>query len=183
MQAKRGRGRRAATASTGSQPITFPSGVRRPSPLAQELFDLLLQRRMSGATCGTPEGKLIDFPPLPLDTLEFDCRLWKAARLQSRNMASEKLLLPDPLFNGETFEQRAAAQGTRASGERLATTREGVPENLLRLWLASKECVVIMDPALRRIGVESVKTDEWYWTAIFDTEEDGSTDKHCLAGA
>mmetsp|Transcript_5279 Transcript_5279/g.14792 ORF Transcript_5279/g.14792 Transcript_5279/m.14792 type:complete len:103 (+) Transcript_5279:1285-1593(+) len=101
-------------------------------------------------------------------------------------MAKREYFEHETLGTGETQTQRAEAQGTRGPiGEVIASSKDHSVGEALDLWLTSDEghCEGIMNPEIRRIGIEQAGPDSerWlYWTANTARSDDGEPPEYCV---
>lgn len=157
------------------------------SSQSQQFMKAFLEQRAKGYTCTDLNGKTQYFPP-NRNPVDFDCRLWRAARLHAKDMATRNYFSHETLGSGKQFWDRVkeAGAGTTANGEVIAySTWEGSAEPL-DVWLESRKghCHMIMDPQVVRIGTEFAKTPSgkvaYYWTGLLAFTLDGRTPQACL---
>lgn len=130
------------------------------------VFDLLNDRRASGATCGaTVYG--------PTQALAHNSLLRTAARGHSRDMATHDYVSHTGL-DGRSPSDRIGAAGYTGAfplGENIAAGQAS-PPSVVNGWMASAgHCANIMNPAFRGVGVgyayDSASTYRHYWTLTF----------------
>jgi len=168
----------AAASSTGAE--TVPQG---PSSFEQELFQLITDIRRVGFTC--PDGT--HFAPNEKPFL-FDCRLWKAARLWSEEMASSGFFGDDRGSSSpcSRTEDQGFPKG-HGCGETVAVGKKS-PEAAMKVWQESlnAHCGALMNPEANRCGIgfveEASAMYRFYWTQSLgsDTNE---VDTSCLVDA
>ena len=141
-------------------------------------FNLLNAKRGEGFSC--PEGAV--YAPNPTK-LVFDCRLWKAAYLHSKDMGDNEYFAHDSL-DGRSPWDRADAQGLSANGENIAAGRAGA-QDVLDQWLNSDgHCKNMGNPGFKMAVVgyaPASKGYRHYWTQMFRTSTSGVTpDLSCV---
>lgn len=147
-----------------------------------EHFRLLNELRANGFTC--PKGT--NFPPNPTP-LKFDCRLWKASDLHSKDMA-DKGYFSHTSRDGRSPWDRARAQGVNAGGENIAAGRSGAAEVLEQWKNSDGHCTNMMSASFRIFGVgrhfNANSKYRYYWTQMLGrASELASLDQSCLGDA
>ncbi|CAK8994448.1 unnamed protein product [Durusdinium trenchii] len=144
---------------------------------AWELFGLVNELRAQGFTC--PKGSVFAANSEPL---KFDCRLWRASKFHSEEMASEGYLNHTSL-DGRSYEDRARGQGISADGENLA---EGLSSAsaILQQWKDSdRQCRKMMNPNFRVVAIGyASKGHRHAWTQMLKTT-DVDLDVSCYPNA
>ena len=135
---------------------------------AWEHFDLVNQLRAAGYTC--PQGRSYAANPTPL---RFDCRLWKASKFHSADMAAQNYFSHTSL-DGRSPWDRAEAQGIRANGENIAAGRSS-PSGVLEQWKKSDgHCKNMMNSNFKvfAVGYASDSSSRYrhYWTQMFKSD-------------
>jgi len=154
----------------------------RPSSLEMEHFRLVKELRQRGFRC--PDGTY--FPPNN-GPLEWDCRLWRAAKGWSIRQGTEG-------FVGHTHQgsepcQRTEAQGyprMRGCGENIAAGRGDPQGSIEQLQDSNSHCKNMMDPAYNMIGVGYFENPNakfrHYWTDNLGDWHQGP-DQSCIGGS
>jgi hypothetical protein len=156
----------------------------RSGPSAKELehFNLVKAERQRGWTC--PDGTY--FPPNNGE-FEFDCRLWRAARLWSQRMGTENFVAHQR--QGSTSCQRTEAQGfprLRGCGENIAAGNGSPQGAIQQLKESNNHCKNMFEPKFNKLGVgyfryaSSMYQD--YWTDSFGDWHYGP-DQVCIGGS
>jgi len=171
-----------APASTSSQAATTPVLATMPpttpapsgssetvSAKAWEHFELLNQLRAEGFTC--PNGKSFEPNPVPL---KFDCRLWRASRLHSEDMAAQSYFSHTSL-DGRSPWERAEAQDTDAHGENIAAGSSTADGALGQFKNSDGHCKNMMSSGFKVAGMGYAAGGPYrnYWTqmfSLFDTD-------------
>merc|ERR1719410_340040 len=143
-----GRASAGATAedTTGTSVVTAPVenalAGHYASDFELEHFRLVNELRAEGWTC--PSGKV--YAPNP-NAMQFDCRLWRAARLHSIDMV-EQNYYSHQSKDGRAFTDRALAQGIKTSGENIAYGFNMTPQKFVTMWRESTtgHCDGMMNP-------------------------------------
>mmetsp|Transcript_96172 Transcript_96172/g.242307 ORF Transcript_96172/g.242307 Transcript_96172/m.242307 type:complete len:518 (+) Transcript_96172:53-1606(+) len=138
-----------------------------------EHFQLLNQLRAQGFTC--PGGMV--FEPNPV-AIKLDCRLWKAARLHSEDMAAQGYLAHTSK-DGRSPWDRAKQQGVIAGAENVYAGGHS-PEGSYGCFLKSGgHCRNMMNPDSKIFG-GGVGGDSYpyYWTQMFGPDQ-GDVDTTC----
>jgi len=158
--------------AAGPTPTTTPapSGPSpAPTPATQvpatvwQSFQLLNDLRAAGGSCS---GEVYAPNPTPL---KFDCRLWRAARLHSQDMADQNYFSHTSL-DGRRFWERADQQGIRANAENIARGSSD-PQRVLQLWAGSSgHCRSMMNPRYTMMGVGHAVPGH-FWTQLFKSAE------------
>jgi len=144
--------------SSGSSPVTTTTEVTTPltppdGPISQllqlewEHFGLVNELRMAGFTC--PGGQA--YPPNPVP-LKFDCRLWKASQLHSKDMADQNYFSHTSL-DGTSPWGRASAQGISANAENIAAGGSTAQATLDQWKGSDGHCKNMMNSGLTLFGV------------------------------
>jgi len=146
------------------------------SPEAWQSYLELKELRRTGFTC--PGGTT--FPPTNGELL-FDCRLWKAAQLHSRDMG-EREYFDDVTPEGRTPFDRSQAEGLGTHDENIAAGSAD-PSDMFWEWKVSlRGCLKMMDPAHNRVAVGYAKVASsqftYYWTQLLASST-GSPDTSC----
>jgi uncharacterized protein YkwD len=142
--------------------------------LEWEHFGLLNELRAAGFTC--PEGASYPANPVPL---KFDCRLWKASQLHSKDMADQNYFAHDSK-DGRSPWDRAKAQGISAGGENIAAGT-GTAAGVLTQWKNSDGHCRNMGNAgskLFAVGYAPGGSYRHYWTQMFAGEQTVDTSCH-----
>jgi len=160
--------------TTASPAQTTPSSTPSPSPMpsgssetvsakAWEHFELLNQLRADGFTC--PEGAVFEPNPVPL---KFDCRLWRASRLHSEDMAAQSYFSHTSL-DGRSPWERAEAQGTNANGENIAAGSGTAAGALGQFKNSDGHCKNMMSSGFKVAGTGYAAGGPYrnYWTQMF----------------
>jgi len=167
-----------APASTSSQVTTTPAVATMPpatpsptpsgssetvSAKAWEHFELLNQLRADGFTC--PEGQTFEPNPIPL---KFDCRLWRASRLHSEDMAAQSYFSHTSL-DGRSPWKRAEEQGTDAHGENIAAGSGTAAGALGQFKNSDGHCRNMMKSGFKVAGMGYAAGGPYrnYWTQMF----------------
>merc|ERR1712060_346565 len=129
--------------------------------------------RKQGFTC--PGGQ--SFAPNSND-LKFDCRLWKASRLHSADMAEHSYFSHTSL-DGRSPWARAEAQGTRANGENIAAGSGSAEGTLNQFKKSDGHCRNMLNPAFKVVAVGYAPRGRYrhYWTQMF--RNSGDVDTSC----
>lgn len=159
----------------------WSSSWGRPSDLEMQHFHLVKELRHRGFTC--PDGQY--YPPNH-GQFEWDCRLWKAARLWSRRQGTEDFV--GHRHAGSTSCHRTEAQGyprLRGCGENIAAGRPTPHGTLDQLQVSNHHCHNMMNPSYNMVGVghyhrEGAKYRD-YWTDDFG-EWHQRPDQSCTGG-
>jgi len=144
--------------------------------LAWDNFLLLSRLRREGYTC--PGGQR--FPPTSGE-FEFDCRLWQASYLHSKDMG-ERGYFDHVSPEGSNPFQRSARTGLMAHGENIAAG-QSTAQSVHAAWQKSDgHCTNMMDPAHTRAGVGYAYVGgspyKHYWTQLF-VKHSGPIDTTC----
>lgn len=136
-------------------------------------LDELNEMRAKGYTC--PHGQVFEPNPVPL---RWDCKLYEAARLHSKDMADQDYFSHTSL-DGRSPWQRANEQGVSAHAENIAA---GSPPPVPR-WAASNgHCLNMFNPDMKVVVVghhlNYGSTYDHYWTQLFSRNEP-SEDTSC----
>lgn len=161
----------------------FAAGALAIDNVEWEHFKLLNALRKQGFSCtdGTsyPEN---DTP------LEFDCRLYKAARLHSEDMAAQNYF-SHTSKDGRSFSTRIANQGISggARSENLAAGSSSA-NGALEQWKGSSgHCNNMMQSRFKYVGVgRAVNMNaryRYYWTQNFGSVVPNGADNSCLTDA
>lgn len=149
-------------------------------PLQKELdhFKLVNRLRAKGFTC--PKGQRFAPNKVPL---KFDCRLWRASQLHSKDMAN-KNYFSHTSKDGRSPWDRAKKQGINAGAENIAAGRE-TASAVLEQWKKSDgHCRGMMNAAMKTFGVgyghNSKASYRHYWTQMLARVT--SADQSCLQG-
>lgn len=165
-----------APASTPPAAGGLPSEV---SSVAWEHWRLLNELRAAGATC--PNGG--SHPPNPL-SLVFDCRLWRASLLHSKDMA-EGGYFSHTSQDGRLPWDRAAEQGAVANGENIAAGWASASDTLKQWKESDGHCNSMLSSsfAVGAVGYWAGGSFQHYWTQLFAGSDDGSVDTTCYPAA
>mmetsp|Transcript_80197 Transcript_80197/g.227047 ORF Transcript_80197/g.227047 Transcript_80197/m.227047 type:complete len:632 (+) Transcript_80197:68-1963(+) len=146
-----------------------PIDVTEALPMEWEHFNLVNQLRREGYRC--PLGSY--YPP-NYDPMIFECRLWRAAKGHSRDMADRDYFShtsPD----GRSPWDRARAQGISASGENIAASCATPACALEQFKGSDPHCNILMNAGLRMfggaVGYNSASQWKYYWTQMFTAGE------------
>jgi uncharacterized protein YkwD len=146
------------------------------SSLEWEYFELQNALRAQGFKC--PQGAAFQPNPVPL---KFDCRLWKASKLHSEDMAARGYFSHRSL-DGRSPWQRAEEQGFfRANGENIAAGR-GTAAGVLEQWKRSDgHCRNMMkkDSKVAGVGYGAGGPYRHYWTQMFSDSDTSDLDTTC----
>lgn len=112
------------------------------SDMEYEHFKLVNELRAEGYTCYSG----VTYAPNPT-AMQFDCRLWRAARLHSIDMV-ENGYFSHTSLDGREFTDRAEAQGIKAAGENLCYQYGMTAQKVLECWRDSRSghCDGMMNP-------------------------------------
>lgn len=156
--------------------------LTRPSRVEMDHFNLVKALRQRGYKC--PDGTY--FGPNRRE-FEFDCRLWRAARLWSMRMGLENFV--EHKRAGSNSCKRTEAQGfprMRGCGENIAAGRPSPQECLQQLQASNHHCLNMMEPKYNKLGVGyySNPKSEYkdYWTDSFGDWHQGP-DQSCIGGS
>ena len=141
-----------------------------------DIFNQLNTLRTEGFTC--PGGRRYTPNNIPL---KFDCRLWKASKLHSKDMGNRNYvdhMSPD----GRSFNDRAKEQGALANAENIAWYWD-TPKKVLEQWKRSEgHCDNMMNPGAKLFGAGYYYTKsnyQHYWTQLFSFSNDSKLDNTC----
>jgi len=149
--------------------------------LEWQSLTLLNELRAQGFTC--PDGTVFAPNPVPL---EWNCKLWRAARLHAEDMADrdyfDHYTEPTEAYpDGLSPWQRASAQGTSANGENIAAG-SSTAAHALEQWKGSNgHCLNMMYYGTAKIsmavgyGYDAGSNYRHYWVQMFSAE-DGDID-------
>mmetsp|Transcript_9427 Transcript_9427/g.25597 ORF Transcript_9427/g.25597 Transcript_9427/m.25597 type:complete len:549 (-) Transcript_9427:187-1833(-) len=139
------------------------SGAEVVSAKAWEHFQLLNQLRAEGFTC--PRGTAFAPNPVPL---KFDCRLWRASRLHSEDMA-EQSYFSHTSKDGRSPWDRAEEQGTDAHGENIAAGSSAAAGALEQFENSDGHCKNMMKQSFKvaAVGYAAGGPYGHYWTQMF----------------
>jgi len=143
------------------------------SAKAWEHFVLINALRSSGYTC--PGG--VTFPP-NTKPLRFDCNLWKASHLHSKDMADKEYLSHYSL-DGRSPWRRARDQNTTANAENIGAGH-GLARGTLELFRDSEaHCKNMMNPLyeVAAVGYAAGGYYRHYWTQMF--RKTGDVERWC----
>eukprot|EP00928_Gymnodinium_smaydae_P093517 TRINITY_DN7773_c0_g1_i1.p1 TRINITY_DN7773_c0_g1~~TRINITY_DN7773_c0_g1_i1.p1 ORF type:complete len:295 (+),score=39.04 TRINITY_DN7773_c0_g1_i1:62-946(+) len=156
---------------------------RNASPSARELenFQLVKDLRKQGFKC--PSGKYYKGIPDTETTFKFDCRLWRASQLWSKEMGNGNFFDHDR--GGSTPFKRAKAQGFKgALGENIAGGGSTAKLALAQWKKSDGHCRNMMNPKYNSFGVGYALTPrskyKHYWTQMLGKAS--SVDQSCLQG-
>merc|ERR1719367_1094996 len=154
----------------------------RPSNKEMEHFRLIKAVRAQGHRC--PDGTY--YPPYN-GPLEWDCRLWRAARGWSNRMATEGF--EGHRYGGSTACKRTEAAGYpkgKGCGENLALGDGNPATAIQQLNDSNDHCKNMMDPAYNMVGVglihKSGSRFRYYWTDSFGAYH-RRPDQSCIGGS
>mmetsp|Transcript_45504 Transcript_45504/g.105116 ORF Transcript_45504/g.105116 Transcript_45504/m.105116 type:complete len:592 (-) Transcript_45504:92-1867(-) len=158
---------------TTTPPPTLPPpsfGDTQVLQMEWEHFQLVNRLRRKGYVC--PEGKEY-FPNY--DALKFECRLWRAAKGHSQDMADQNYFSHTTQSDGKSPWDRARAQGISANGENIAASCT-TAECALEQWkLSDAHCHNLMDPSFNMfsvaVGYNANSDWKFYWTQMFTAGE------------
>lgn len=152
------------------------------SDMEWEHFNLVNQLRAAGFTC--PQGTTYAPNSQPL---VFECNLWKASQLHSKDMAQNNYF-SHTSQDGRSPWQRAAAVGASANGENIAAG-SSTAQAVLEQWKKSDGHCNNMGKVSFRLfavgyGYDSSSAYEKYWTQMFGSSPpSGGTDTSCYPTA
>jgi uncharacterized protein YkwD len=128
-----------------------------------EHFHLLNQLRAQGFTC--PHGEAFEPNPVPL---KFSCRLWRASKLHSEDMAAQSYF-SHTSKDGRSPWQRAEEQGTDAHGENIAAGSSTAVAALEQWKKSDGHCKNMMRKHFRvaAVGYGAGGPLGHYWTQMF----------------
>jgi len=140
---------------------------------AWEHFVLLNAIRATGFTC--PQG--MAFAPNN-KALQFDCRLWKASYLHSRDMAENNYFSHVSLDGREPWD-RAIEQDTSAYAENIAAGSGSAQGTLDQFKASDAHCRNMLSPQYEVAGVGYAAGGQHrhYWTQMFSFA--GEVDRSC----
>lgn len=152
-----------------SEPVPAPSSGPKVSSMAWEHFGLLNDLRATGFRC--PYGTSFGANSVPL---KLDCRLWKAAKLHSQDMADQNYFNHNSM-DGRSPWDRASAQGISANGENIAAGNSDA-QGVLDAWKNSDgHCRNMGNPGFKLFaigyGYNSGSSYKHYWTQMFKADE------------
>jgi len=167
----------------GTTPViaTMPPVATTPPPESElevvsarawEHFQLLNRLRAEGFTC--PRGAV--FEPNPI-ALKFDCRLWRASRLHSEDMAAQNYF-SHTSKDGRSPWQRAEEQGTHAHGENIAAGSGTASGSLGQFKNSDGHCRNMMKKDFRvaAVGYGAGGRYGHYWTQMFSLSDPDLSD-------
>jgi len=132
-------------------------------------FGLLNELRASGATC--PDGTVFEPNAVPL---KFECRLWRASKLHSEDMAANDYFAHQSQ-DGRSPWDRAEEQGIGANAENIYA---GSPDPYTALYMlksSNGHCLNFMNPSRKLFAVGyGYNADSRYahfWTQMFKITE------------
>lgn len=138
-------------------------------PMEWEHFHLANQLRRAGYRC--PEGKY--YPPNPVP-MKFECRLWRAAKGHSQDMADQNYFSHTAL-DGRSPWDRARAQGISANGENIAASCTTAACALEQWKLSDAHCHNLMKAEFMMfavaVGYNASSDWKYYWTQMFTQGE------------
>ncbi|CAJ1366556.1 unnamed protein product [Effrenium voratum] len=144
---------------------------------AWEHFALVNQLRAEGYTC--PNGASYAPNPTPLN---FDCRLWRASRLHSEDMASQNYFSHTSL-DGRSPWDRAEEQGISANGENIAAGRSSASGALEQWKNSDGHCKNMMSSKHHVFAVgyayDSSARYKHYWTQMLKHSDVSDLDTSC----
>lgn len=146
------------------------------SDVEWEGFKLLIELRAQGYRC--PDGR--EHTPNAVN-MKFDCKLWRASRLHSQDMADNNYFSHDSQ-DGRTPWDRAEAQGTRANGENIAAGAISAASTMEQWKSSVRHCNNMMDSTFKAFALGHGSGGEYqnYWTQMF--ANDGSNiDSSCYS--
>mmetsp|Transcript_101583 Transcript_101583/g.242187 ORF Transcript_101583/g.242187 Transcript_101583/m.242187 type:complete len:490 (-) Transcript_101583:80-1549(-) len=147
------------------------------SDQAWEHFALVNQLRAEGYTC--PNGASYAPNPTPLN---FDCRLWRASRLHSEDMASQNYFSHTSL-DGRSPWDRAEEQGISANGENIAAGRSSASGALEQWKNSDGHCKNMMSSKHHVFAVgyayDSSARYKHYWTQMLKHSDVSDLDTSC----
>jgi len=158
----------AAPQTTTTVVTTTTDGLVTVESVEWDQFIELNELRATGYTC--PDGTVYAANAVPL---VFSCKLWRAAKLHSTDMATNNYFDHTSL-DGSTPWDRARAQGTSANGENIAAG-SSLPSRTLTQWKTSTtgHCNNMMNANFKAMAVgyayDSSATYKYYWTQMFTT--------------
>jgi len=152
-----------------------------PTGLEREVFNLVNQERARGFRC--PDGTYFYPNNRPL---QWDCRLFRAARKWSMRMANENFIAHRK--DGSNACDRTEAEGyphKRGCGENIAGGSK-TAQGILQMWRESKDhCKNMFEPKYTKsgVGIASNPNAEWrdYGTNAFG-DDACSPDESCQGG-
>jgi len=149
-----------------------------PSAEDIEIFDLMNDLRAQGFSC--PDGTTFSANPTPQ---QFDCRLWMASYLHSKDMA-ENGYFSHNSQDGRSPWDRASVQGISAHAENIAAGSSGA-QDTLNQWLNSNghcknigSAGSVINAVARAVHVGSTYT--YYWTQMLTGNSQLPADTSCL---
>lgn len=132
-----------------------------------EHFMLVNDLRSVGFTC--PGGRSYAANSVPL---KFDCRLWRASKLHSEDMADNSFFSHTSL-DGRSPWERASAQGLSANGENIAAGGSSAAAALEQWKKSDGHCNNIMNSKFKVFavgyGYGPSSPHKHYWTQMFRT--------------
>lgn len=162
------------TRTTTTKPSTeqgSPDERDTVSALAWEHFELVNELRATGFTC--PKGA--KFAPNPVPLL-FDCRLWKASRLHSEDMAAKNYFSHNSK-DGRSPWARAEAEGINAHGENIAAGSGSAAGTLEQFKKSDGHCQNMLNSDFKMMaaGYSAGGRYGHYWTQMYTFESDPDT--------
>jgi uncharacterized protein YkwD len=157
---------------------------RSASPSARELqhFENIKAERAKGYKC--PDGTY--FGPNSGE-FKWDCRLWRAGRLWSQRMGTERF--EGHSYKGSTSCKRTEAQGfpkKRGCGENLALGQATSEEAIVQLKKSKEHCKNFFEPTYNKLGVGFFENPgakfRYYWTDSFGAWHQ-DPDQSCIGGS
>jgi len=144
-----------------------------------ESFRLLNELRASGYTC--PSGTT--FSPNP-EPLLWDCRLWKASYLHSKDMSTNNYF-SHTSFDGRSFVTRGNEQNISPASENIAAGSSTAQRTLEQFMNSDGHCRNMMNPSMRLFAMgysyDPTATYRHYWTQNFARASQIATlDQSCL---
>jgi len=141
------------------------------SALAWEHFELVNALRATGFTC--PKGDQFDPNPVPL---LFDCRLWKASRSHSEDMAAQNYFSHNSK-DGRSPWDRAEAAGIVAHGENIAAGSGSAAGTLDQFKKSDGHCKNMLTSNFKMMAAGYAAGGRYghYWTQMYTFESDPDT--------
>jgi uncharacterized protein YkwD len=135
---------------------------------------LINKLRAAGFTC--PRGTV--FAPNP-EPLKFDCRLWKASKLHSQDMA-ENDYFSHQSQDGRSPWDRAREQGTSANGENIAYGHSSAQRTLEQFEKSDGHCKNMMSSSFK---VAAIGYFDRHWTQMYSRSDGSDLDTSCYPAA
>jgi len=168
---------------TGGCPASAPPPAYKPptggrvSPKEWEYFQLFNDLRAKGFTCSNGQS----FAPNPR-RMRFDCKLWRAAKLHSQDMAANGFF-SHKSQDGRSPWDRARAQGTTVQRENIASGRPTAAGTLRMFERNVGHCKHMLQPRYQVFAMGYAEGGPYYhyWTQMY--RESGDVDTSCYPPA